>query len=145
MSLARQLEEEEGRVRHAYQDHLGFWTVGIGRLIDNRKGGQLTDDEIDLLLANDIRVKTHQVYTALPWVRTMNEPRQAVVIGMCFQMGLKGLLGFVNTLAAMKQGKYAEAADGMLGSLWARQTPARAARMAKQMRTGDWVFKDAPP
>lgn len=25
-------------VPHAYQDHLGYWTIGVGRLIDKRKG-----------------------------------------------------------------------------------------------------------
>ena len=34
-----QLRRNEGEVLHAYQDHLGFWTIGVGRLIDKRKGG----------------------------------------------------------------------------------------------------------
>jgi lysozyme len=29
----------------------------------------------------------------------------------------------------------------MLNSLWAKQTPARAKRLAEQMRTGEWVWK----
>jgi lysozyme len=37
MTLAEMLTRDEGRVRHAYQDHLGFWTIGVGRLIDQRK------------------------------------------------------------------------------------------------------------
>ena len=44
------LRRDEGRVRHAYQDHLGYWTIGVGRLIDQRKGGGLSEDEIDYLL-----------------------------------------------------------------------------------------------
>lgn len=55
---------------------------------------------------------------------------------MAFQMGIVGLLGFTNTLAAIKRGDYAAAATGMLASLWARQTPARAKRMADMMRAG---------
>lgn len=39
MNLATQLRQEEGSVPHAYQDHLGFWTIGIGRLVDQRKPG----------------------------------------------------------------------------------------------------------
>ena len=35
--LSKQLERDEGRVRHAYQDHLGYWTIGVGRLIDARR------------------------------------------------------------------------------------------------------------
>lgn len=46
----RTLETDEGRVPHAYQDHLGYWTIGVGHLIDKRKGGGLTPDEVDYLL-----------------------------------------------------------------------------------------------
>lgn len=139
MDLKTQLREFEGVVPHAYQDHLGFWTIGVGRLIDKRKGGGLTDDEIDYLLDNDIRRKTAEVYAALPWVKSMNEPRQAVVIGMAFQMGLKGLLGFTGTLASMRDERYSDAAEGMRRSKWAQQTPQRVRRLAHQMETGEWA------
>lgn len=138
MNLAAQLEAEEGRVRHAYQDHLGFWTIGIGRLIDKRKGGGLRDDEINLLLANDIEDKTAEVRASLPWIDSLSEPRRAVIIGMAFQMGTAGLLQFKNTLDAVRRGDYAAAARGMLQSRWATQTPTRAMRMAAQMETGQW-------
>jgi lysozyme len=138
MNLREQLKREEGVRPSAYADHLGFLTIGVGRLIDARKGAGLSADEIDYLLDNDIREKTAEVFAALPWVEQMTEPRQAVVIGMAFQMGTKGLLAFKNTLSAMQAGRYAEAARGMLGSLWAKQTPQRAGRMAKQMETGAW-------
>jgi lysozyme len=39
-------------------------------------------------------------------------------------------------LEALRTGDYADAADEMLDSAWARQTPARAQRLAQQMRTG---------
>lgn len=138
MTLAALLERDEGRVRHAYQDHLGYWTIGVGRLIDPRKGGGLTDEEIDYLLANDIKRKTEEVERALPWVKDLDEVRHAVLIAMAFQMGTEGLLQFKNTLARVRAGNYAGAASGMLQSKWATQTPARAQRMAEQMRTGQW-------
>lgn len=138
MDLADQLQREEGRKRHAYQDHLGFWTIGVGRLIDARKGGGLRESEIDLLLANDIDEKTAQVRAALPWIDGLDDARRAVLLGMAFQMGTDGLLKFKNTLALVKARDYAGAARGMLNSLWASQTPARAHRMAKQMETGTW-------
>lgn len=139
MNLRQQLREFEGVVPYAYQDHLGFWTIGVGRLIDKNKGGRLSEDEIDYLLDNDIREKTAEVLAALPWVATMNEPRQAVVIGMAFQMGLKGLLGFRSTLASMKEERYANAAEGMRQSLWGKQTPGRVRRLAHQMEVGEWA------
>ncbi len=139
MTLIEMITRDEGRVRHAYQDHLGFWTIGVGRLIDSRKGGGLSEDEIDYLLTNDIKRKTAEVAKALPWVSRLDGARQAVLVGMAFQMGTEGLLKFRNTLAMVQAGDYEGAARGMLQSLWARQTPERAARMAKQMRTGEWT------
>jgi lysozyme len=68
----------------------------------------------------------------------MNEARQAVVYAMAFQMGLKGLLGFRSTLDSMRDERYANAAEGMRQSKWAKQTPERANRMAYQMETGEW-------
>lgn len=138
MNVAQQIEREEGRRRCTYQDHLGFWTIGVGRLIDGRKGGGLTDDEIDYLLANDIRRKTDQVRAALPWFDQLSEPRQAVLIGMAFQLGIGGLLGFKTTLGHIAAGRWHDAAAGMLASRWAHQTPARAKRMADQIATGEW-------
>lgn len=138
MNLATQLRQEEGSVPHAYKDHLGYLTIGVGRLIDQRKGGGLSPDEVDFLLSNDIASKSREVFTALPWARELNEPRQAVLIGMAFQMGTGGLLGFKNTLANVKAGNWTQAATGMLASKWANQTPGRAARMARQMETGEW-------
>ena len=139
MNIVQQLKNEEGSVAHAYQDSLGFWTIGVGRLIDERKGGLLYPDEIDYLLMNDIRRKTDGLNDALPWFHLLDEPRQAVLIQMAFQMGVKGLLAFSTTLSHVRVGRYAEAAVAMLESVWARQTPERAARLSKQMETGEWT------
>ena len=139
MNIVQQLKNEEGVKNHAYQDSLGYWTIGVGRLIDERKGGLLYPDEIDYLLTNDIRRKTDGLNDALPWFHLLDEPRQAVLIQMAFQMGVKGLLAFSTTLSHVRVGRYAEAAVAMLESVWARQTPERAARLSKQMETGEWT------
>jgi hypothetical protein len=100
MTLTEQLRRDEGTESCAYQDSLGYWTIGVGRLIDSRKGGGLSNEEIDFLLENDIKTKTREVLLALPWMPRLSEPRQAVLIGMAFQMGLKGLLQFKRALGA---------------------------------------------
>jgi lysozyme len=139
MNLKEQLKRDEGVVRHAYEDNLGFTTIGVGRLIDVRRGGGLSDSEVDFLLTNDIAEKTAQVLEALPWASRLNEPRLAVLINMAFQMGVSGLLQFKRTLGSIEDGQYGEAAMEMVDSLWAQQTPERAKRLAKQMLTGEWV------
>lgn len=139
-NLKRQLKGDEGVKRSAYQDHLGFWTIGVGRLIDARKGGGLRPVEIDFLLSNDIEDRVRALNAKLPWFFTLDEARQGVLVAMAFQMGTDGLMAFANTLKLVAAGKYAEAADNMLLSLWAKQTPARAQRLAEQMRTGEWQY-----
>lgn len=136
--ITTQLRRDEGEVLTAYTDSLGFLTIGIGRLIDERKGGGISADEAAYLLANDIRAKTAGVLAALPWAAGLDEARRGVLVNMAFQLGLNGLLGFKNTLALIQGGNYARAAEGMAASLWAKQTPARCARLQKQMVTGEW-------
>lgn len=140
-NLIKQLRDEEGEVLSAYQDHLGFWTIGVGRLIDKRKGGGITKEESEYLLSNDISKVNAQLDINMPWWRKLDEPRQAVLQGVAFQMGIAGLLGFKNTLKMIESGDYEGAGKGMLNSLWAKQTPSRAKRMSEQMRTGEWQWK----
>ena len=137
--LTAQLRRDEGVKAAAYQDHLGYWTIGVGRLIDSRKpGAGLRPDEIDYLLRNDIADRVQALTKALPWFDRLDEARRGVLINMAFQLGTAGLLGFKSTLALVAAGKYTEAAEQMLKSKWATQTPARAKRLAEQMKTGEW-------
>jgi lysozyme len=139
--LTRQLRGDEGVKAQAYQDHLGFWTIGVGRLIDARKPGSgLRTHEIDYLLRNDIDDRIEALTRRLPWFQNLDTARQGVLLNMSFQLGVDGLLGFKNTLAMVERGEYASAARNMLLSKWADQTPDRAKRMAEQMRSGQWQY-----
>jgi lysozyme len=139
--LVRQLKGDEGSRSTVYRDHLGFWTIGVGRLVDgSKKGSGLRPDEITYLLNNDIDDRINALTKALPWLQDLDDARRGVLLNMAFQLGTDGLLGFKNTLALVRDGKYAEAADAMLVSRWAEQTPARAKRMSDQMRDGSWKY-----
>lgn len=136
--LTVQLRRDEGEVLHEYKDSLGFSTIGVGRLIDKRKGGGITREEAAYLLRNDLNKVDLQLQERLPWTVTLSEPRRGVLLNMAFQMGVDGLMGFKNTLTMIEQGEYAKAASNMLLSRWAQQTPERAERLAKQMRMDIW-------
>lgn len=136
--LTVQLRRDEGEVLTAYSDHLGFLTIGVGRLIDKRKGGGINAEESAYLLANDIREKTAEVLRALPWAEHLSEPRLGALINMAFQMGTDGLLDFKITLSLIQGGNYARASEEMGNSLWMKQTPERCARIAKQMKDNVW-------
>jgi lysozyme len=139
--LIRQLRADEGERACVYRDSLGFWTIGVGRLVDASKpGAGLRPDEISYLLNNDVDDRIDALTRKLPWFQNLDDARKGVLLNMSFQMGVDGLLGFTNTLAMVRDGKYEIAAHGMMQSLWAKQTPQRAKRLSEQMRTGLWQF-----
>lgn len=139
--LVRQLRGDEGERRHVYVDSLGFYTIGVGRLVDKRKPGSgLRPDEIAYLLNNDVDDRINALGKRLPWIQDLDDARKGVLLNMAFQMGVDGLVDFVRTLALVKGGKYENAAAAMLESRWAEQTPARAQRLAQQMRAGLWQY-----
>ena len=139
-TVAAQLRYDEGVRKTAYKDHLGYLTIGVGRLIDaSRAGAGLRDGEIEMLLRNDIMDRVSQLSKRLPWFNDLDEARQGVLLNMAFQLGVDGLMGFRTTLDLIGKGRYTEASEQMLKSKWASQTPARARRMSEQMKTGRWV------
>lgn len=136
------LEFEEGRRHSAYKCTKGFWTIGVGHRLTDREleklDDVLTDQDINRLLDSDIEETVAAAKRYFYWFPKLNEPRQAVILSMIFQLGVIGLNRFVTTLKLIAKGQYEAAADHMLRSLWARQTPARAKRQAEQFRTGKW-------
>lgn len=132
---------EEGSKASVYQDHLGYWTIGVGRLVDARKGGRLRPDEVDMLLANDVREcvrdLTASTVLAPAWRRCEgNAARAVALISMRFQLGKTGLESFRTTLSLLATGNFEVAAHNARQSLWARQTPERAARVTRMIETG---------
>lgn len=137
MNVRELIIKHEGRVGHAYQDSLGFWTIGVGHLVDQRKGGKLPDEIIDALLDYDIDTHRNELFMQLPWVIGMDDVRQAAMIDMYFQ--LRGnLLGFKEALRFIQARAWSAAADALLDSKWAEQTPNRAKEVAEMIRSGKW-------
>lgn len=133
--LMAELDRDEGRRKRIYLDTASppKWTGGVGRNLTDRG---FSDDEIDLMLANDIKTVEFDLDCNLPWWRLMSEPRQRVLANMCFNLGIVRLLKFKHALASMAQGRFGDAATEMLASVWATQVGDRAKRLAKIMKTG---------
>lgn len=136
--VTARLLADEGEVLHVYNDHLGFATIGVGRLIDPRRGGGITQDESRYLLRNDIRRRAVQCAQRFEWWDAINDARQGVILCMAFQLGVNGVANFKKMIAAIRNGDYYSAAREMTDSGWHRQTPARCERMAKIMKSGVW-------
>lgn len=141
-TLAQELERDEGFVKHAYQDSLGYWTIGIGRLIDRRMGGGVSRDEALYLKRNDIARFKGELDKAAPWWRQLDAVRQRAVLNMTFNLGSGWITpghakAWPNTVALLRAGKYPEAANAIRANrIWVGQVGDRALRIAKQIETG---------
>lgn len=142
-ALGKRLAIEEGDRLVAYLDSKGILTVGKGHNCIARPvygvtqaGDRITQEQDDALFATDVADACAQLDKALPWWSTLSDARQNIMLDMCFNMGIKTLLTFDNTLAHIKAGEYDEAAIGMAASRWAKQVGRRAVFLENAMRTG---------
>jgi len=132
-NVVQQLKKDEGFRGHVYQDHLGWWTIGYGRLVDQRRGGSVSVEEAEILLNNDVRRVIDQLSTRLSWFETLPERKKEALVNMAFQLGVNGLLNFRKMLNAVHTGNYSLARSEALNSKWAQQTPQRALRVANML------------
>lgn len=135
--LERDLETDEGRVPYAYKDSLGYWTIGVGILIDKLKGGKLLPEEIDFILRNRTKRVLAGAQPEAWYPAVANDPvRLAGVLNMQFQLGSESDEKFVNSFRFIAKKDWKSAASNLRQSLWAKQTPARAARVIRMIETG---------
>jgi len=164
--LIKQLSDHEGVKKTPYVDTVGIWTVGIGRnlkrlftadeefkifgkiykynyekLVAALKTKPLTKDQVEYLFLKDLNEHLEKLYSDLPWVKGLDEVRQAVLINMAFNLGNAGLLSFKNTLKMIKDGDYVAASNAMRSSKWASQVKGRAVELCDQMASGEFALK----
>lgn len=123
----------EGLNLHAYLCPGGKLTIGYGHNLDENG---ITPEVAHLLLQTDLAAAHRDVAAKLPCMEVLTEARQFVLVDMCFNMGIKRLLGFKKMLSALKAGDYERAAAEMLDSRWAAQVGRRAKELAEMMKTG---------
>lgn len=135
--LTAQLIRHEGLRLFLYIDTVGKPTIGVGRNVEDVG---ISQDEAMALLDHDIdRVVRGLTNAYSGWFLKLDPVRQAALVNMAFNLGLKGFGGFKEMIAAIDRGEMDAAADQMLASKWAQQTGHRAAELAEQMRTGQWA------
>jgi lysozyme len=116
---------------------IGHPTIGYGRNLESRG---LFADEIELLLANDLRIAEHiaEDFALEAWPG-LSDTRKAVLMDMAHQLGRVGLMAFVHFQQAIQAGDVEGAAIALLDSKWEKQTPARAHELADLWRSGNDV------
>lgn len=136
--LKEQLTRQEGEVDHVYKDSLGYETIGVGHLVDDRLSGGLDEEVIQLQLELDIK-RAYEEAKTYPWFDGLNDARENVIVNIIFNMGKARFDKFVNTQLAISKGDIEGAAQGLEKSLWYRQVGRRGVELVKQWRTGTWV------
>jgi lysozyme len=132
-NLKDQLIRHEGLRLTVYDCPAGYKTIGVGR---NLEGKGITEEEAMQLLDNDIKDFQESLSRELPWFDSLDECRRNILTNMAFNLGVSGLLKFKNTLAAIENGNWEEAASQMLDSRWAEQVGGRATELSELMKSG---------
>jgi lysozyme len=131
---------------------LGTPTIGWGHTgADVKPGMVITPEEAERLFQLD---KTEAIKDAAAALRfivdspdrwySMGEVRQAALVDMAFNLGLRRLAGFRKMLEAIVRGDWQAASDEVLyrvkpePSKWKRQVGRRADRDALMFLTGQW-------
>ena len=136
--LTSRIKIAEGFRPSAYQDSLGYWTIGYGALIDAKKGGKLSEKICSYILDEQIK-EAAEGLKKFDWFVMQDEVRQGVLIELCFNLGLTGLLLFKNMIACLDNKNYKAASTALSDSKWARQVqPSRVADIKKRLETGSY-------
>lgn len=141
------LNFEEGYVESPYLDTLGFPTIAGGIRI-GPKGASLSNYVLRVprrvgdvwkqcILEGKVQDMQSRKLVSDAMAKC-NDARTDVLLSMAYQLGVEGVLQFKNMLSAVASEKFDDAANAMLNSLWARQTPGRARRHAEVMRSGTY-------
>ena len=140
--MYEELKEEiklcEGYVPKIYKCSEGFDTIFYGHKItpddDYESDIEQTKEEGEKAFEQDFN-RTIQAAERLIGERNINYIAKEVIVNMVYQIGEGGVSKFKNMWKALDSEDYGEASFQMLDSLWAKQTPARAGKLAGKMRS----------
>ena len=134
-ALIGRLIDDEGFRGEPYKDTLGHLTVGYGTLFP------LSREECRSLLSSRLKAKmsalskeSRRRYSVT--ISTLPKETQRGLFNMAYQLGIGGLMKFKKMWQALARRDLATAHDEALDSRWARQTPQRAQRVARQLLGG---------
>tara|TARA_R110000824_G_scaffold222811_1_gene410615 strand:- start:970 stop:1395 length:426 start_codon:yes stop_codon:yes gene_type:complete len=131
-AIVENLKIEEGYRGRPYHCSAGHLTIGYGRNVD-KSGLGISEDEAEYLLKNDVNRTIDEVRQRWPWFDDCDKAAREVMIELCFQLGAPRLSAFKKMLAGLEAGDNDIAAFELLDSKFAKQVPARAARLHKRL------------
>ena len=132
MDLLKAIKRHEGFRSKVYKCTEGYDTIGYGFAI---KDLIIDEDVADLILMKKLFILLERIHIAFAWFKEIDDKAKGVVVNMCYQIGLRGFSKFKKTIYYLETQQYEEAADEMLDSLWAKQTPNRANQLSDIIRS----------
>lgn len=129
-NLVENIKLSEGFKSRVYQCTQGYDTIGFGFAI---KDLVMSKAVADLILEEKLEDLVARLSSYDFFINSPDEIRE-VLAEMAYQMGVGGLLKFKKTLKMVADRDYRQASVEMLDSLWAKQTPNRAKRLASIVR-----------
>lgn len=94
----------------------------------------ISEADSEQMVRNKVQQIQHSLKTRVAGFLDLPVAVRDVLIEMAYQLGVDGVLKFKKTLLALSSEDFESAADEMLDSLWARQTPKRAQALAEIVR-----------
>ena len=139
------ISREEGYREDVYKDTEGHLTVGIGHKLTKaelkkyKEGDVIPEAQIQKWFKEDHAKAEKSVARVVKSPEELPEDVQVVLTSMIFQMGETGVSKFENMIKALNKRPFTKehatkAAEEMLDSEWAKQTPERAQRQAMTVR-----------
>jgi len=146
--IVRRIKIFEGYSSTPYVCPAGKWTIGYGYNYEDRGFSVenltelllngFSEELADQLLRDDVAECVQVLGRLLTFYHTLNEPRQAVVVDMIYQLGLAGFQKFRKMIKALESGDFEQTALQMQDSKWFKQSGRRSLINTAQMKTGIW-------
>ena len=139
MDTKKRIKQHEGFSPTVYEDTLGYKTIGYGHLVtikDEFEIGKIySPEELEGVFESDYKIAHNNAQNLIEDENIPFHPTvESILIEMSFQLGLPRLKKFVNFIQGLKDQDYNKAADEMIDSRWAKQTPNRAYGLSEMIR-----------
>lgn len=141
------LKAEEGFKENVYIDTEGYPTVGYGikvgykgqELSEFREFPPISKELGEQWLSDALSSVVRRVLAdpTLSYVSKLDPVRGAVVLSMCYQLGVEGFKKFKKANAHITSCDYEAAGEEMKDSRWYSQVKNRADRHIEMMKTGE--------
>ena len=126
-NFIKKIKHEEGCELLPYRCSENYLTIGYGK---NIQLNGIRQAEADFMLENDIETVFVDLDRNIPMWKFEPMNIKIVLCDMCYNLGIKKLLGFKLLLEAIDEADYQTASEEILDSKYARQVPNRAKRNA---------------